>query len=198
MNRNNPTLFALLTSLALVGSAFAAETPTDVIRQLTEVIRKGDRDKVAAFYATLGGKPPDMSWLDAFLASDDNQFVSPTWCLDAKIEDDGAVVVIATLRKRGTLDLDPCYLIRQDSRWRVLPKHSQIDVARSAVPQRTMKALEKVQAWFDTREKEIYRELEREAGAAKPQPQNADEAQKVLIKLLSKRDPQGFPTPRTK
>jgi hypothetical protein len=186
MNRNNPTLFALLTSLALVGSAFAAETPTDVIRQLTEVIRKGDRDKVAAFYATLGGKPPDMSWLDAFLASDDNQFVSPTWCLDAKIEDYGAVVV------------DPCYLIRQDSRWRVLPKHSQIDVARSAVPQRTMKALEKVQAWFDTREKEIYRELEREAGAAKPQPQNADEAQKVLIKLLSKRDPQGFPTPRTK
>jgi hypothetical protein len=189
-------LSVLLASLALISAVFAAETPTDVVHQLTDAIRKADRSKIASFYATLNGKPAELSWLDDLLASDDNDFISPTWCVDAKTEGDAAAVIVATLKKRGPLDLDPCYLIRRDSKWLILPEHTRIEVARGAVPEPTMKGLETLKAWYDARKKEIYEELEREAKTTKPPPQNSDEARTLLLKLLSKMDPKGFPTPR--
>ena len=186
-----PIALALL--LTTVFSA-SAESPTNVVHKLVAAIRKADRTAIAAAYARLN--PADSSWLDSLLESDENEFLSPTWCPESKTEGDAAVVVVATLKTRVFPDIDPCYLIRKDGKWLILPKHTQIEIARGWVPETTMQSLQTLKTWYTGRKKQLYAELNAEVEQATPQ--NAQEAKNVMSKLLTKRDPNGFPAPHRK
>jgi len=190
-------LVPLTILLAAVVPA-SAESPTNVVHKLIAAVRNADKSAVAALYAKLADRPTDVSWLDSLLSSDDGDLISPTWCPDSKMDGDAAVVVVATLKKRGPLDIDPCYLVRQNGKWLVLPKHTDIRVAQRSVSEVTMNSLESLKTWFTGREKQLYAELEAEAEQAKPPPRSAEEGRAVLAKVLSKRDPHGFPEPRRK
>src|SRR5687767_13572974 len=87
-----------------------AETPIQVVHQLTDAIRKGDKAAIAPFYVTFKGGVLDLTWIDSLLASSENDFVSPTWCFDSKTNIGAAVVIVGSLKGR-ILDLDPCYMV---------------------------------------------------------------------------------------
>jgi hypothetical protein len=196
MGCRNFILFAVL--LGATVSVHAAESPIDVVHKLTAEIRKTNRTAIATLYVKLNDRPVDLSWLDALLESGDNDFISPTWCPDSRIEGDASVVIVATLKNTGALDIDPCYLVRTNDKWLILPKHTRIDVARGTVSDDTMKSLESLKDWYTAREKTLHSELETEAMRNDPPPRNAQEARRLLSNLLTKRDPHGFPTSHRK
>lgn len=191
--------FLLLVSLFVyVALPTLADEPIDVAHRLTDAIRGGDKAVIAPFYATLKSAPLAPSWIDSLVASPDSDFNSPIWCFDSKTNHDAAVVIVGSLKRRN-LDLDPCYMIRVPGRWRVLPKHTDIEIARGSVPEATMKALEQLAAWYKSRKNALLDELgkELEASWKKPAQPTQEEARKLLVELFSRRDPKGHPAPRT-
>lgn len=203
LNETNFTMFMRL-SFALflfgfIGVSLQADEPSDVVHRLTDAIRKGDKKAIASFYAKLNDMSPDLSVIDRLLESDENDFVSPTWCFDNKTSGEAAVVLVGSLKARK-LDVDPCYLIRVAGEWRILPAHTQIEVARGAVPDATMKSLQELADWYKPRKKSLYEEIGKELAATwkKDAPPTEAEARLHMIEVFSKRDPKGHPTSKTK
>jgi hypothetical protein len=181
------------------GLSLQADEPTAVVHRLTDAIRKGDKKAISPFYATLNDKSPDLSVIDRILESDENDFISPTWCFDSKTNGDAAVVLVGSLKGR-TLDVDPCYLIRVAGQWRILPEHTQIEVARGAVSESTMQSLQELADWYKPRKKTLYQEIGKELAASwkKETPPTEAEARMHMIEVFSKRDPKGHPTSKGK
>jgi hypothetical protein len=189
----------LLVSVALLASASSAlaDQPIDVVHRLVDAIRNGDKAAIGPFYATLNGKAADLAWIDTVLQSDDNDFVSPTWCFESKTINDAAVVIVGSLKRRN-LDLDPCYMIRVGDQWRILPEHTDIKVAWGAVPESTMEALQQLTDWYSSRTNTLFEEIGRELEASwkKKTPPTPAETHKLMVDAFSKRDPKGHPTAR--
>ena len=190
---------ATIASLLLVAYAHAEDTPADVVHQLTDAVRKNDPAKVAVLHASIDGKAPDLTWLDElYERPGEHEFISPTWCLDTKIDGEAAVAVLGFYKRM--LDIDPCYMIRIGKQWRILPGETDFESSRSALPAATVKSLEKLKLWYDARTVEIGDELEAEAHKTwkKSEPPTREEGRELAISLLAKRDPKGFSTPKNK
>jgi hypothetical protein len=192
-------LFIAFCLLVCLTSRSNADGPIEVVHRLTDAIRKGEKAGIAPFYLAVKDRPLDLSWIDSLLASQENDFISPTWCFDAKTNNDAAAVVVGSLKRRN-LDLDPCYMVRLAGEWRILPLHTDIEIASSTVSDPTMKALQQVAAWYKSRKPALLAELGKELEATwkKPAPPGAEEARKHMIEIFSKRDPKGHPTSRAK
>jgi hypothetical protein len=184
----------LLLSLGLILAGILpalARTPIEVIHRLTDAIRKGDKAAIAPFYAPLKDKPLDLS----SIASLESDLIAPAWCFESRTNHDAAVVIVGAL-KGHNMDLDPFYMIQLAGEWRVLPRHTDIEVARATVSDSTMKALEGLADWFEPRKSSLRDELRTELQAAwkKPNSPTLEEAREHTIEILSKRDP-GHPKP---
>ncbi len=187
------TRLLLCLCLILAGIIPAlARTPTEIIHRLTDAIRKGDKAAIVSFYAPLKDKPLDLS----SIASLETDLIAPAWCFESRTNHDAAVVIVGAL-KGHNMDLDPFYMIRVAGEWRVLPRHTNIEVARATVSDSTMKALEALADWFEPRKSSLRDELRTELQAAwkKPTSPTPEEARQHMFEHFAKRDP-GHPTPR--
>lgn len=83
--------------------------------------------------------------------------------LEEKVSGDCAVVVVNEVRKegrRGGIDPDPAYLIKQDGEWRVFPDPSGREAAQQLAKQHAV-TYEKLEKWFKDRKVVLKKKLEK-------------------------------------
>ncbi len=155
-----PITKAVIITFAVFGSSLClAETPTEVLKAFEKAALTKDFDATWEHAAKFEGQPEVLTQYFKEEVGDFIRITRKGWkfeILEEKIDGDCAVVVINDIGKgdKDTFDLDPIYLIKQNGKWKVLPELTNWDEAKRGMKDQVA-TLEKLDAWFEGRKKEL-------------------------------------------
>ena len=125
-----------------------------------DAAQKGAAEAGWALVANFPGTPPDrredFEDLMDYLAAG-NGFKT----VEEKVAGNSAVVIIQDNPRPGKkIDIDPVYLIRQDSAWKLMPDFTDWELA-NYLAKHAVADFEALEQWYRKRKTEIYAELEK-------------------------------------
>ncbi|MBK1883121.1 hypothetical protein JIN85_11885 [Luteolibacter pohnpeiensis] len=150
-------LFAILFAQAALAGA-----PMEALTAFKKAAQNKDFDATWKHAAKFEGLPDDAT--DYFKGKVQRfiDLTSNNWdfeILEEKVEGDSAVVVINESKKAGrkAFDLDPVYLIKQGSEWKVFPDVSDWNIAEQVAADK-VDSFKKLEAWFKARKAELKKD----------------------------------------